>query len=82
MIFDECQLKQRIFRSLGALFDVNIDENKQIFEYAIEQANEKLLKEEGFQLEGEVAEIVYGNEVTISRGLCGLLEVMKKNFFY
>lgn len=64
-----------IFRLLGALFDVNVDENKQIFEYAIEQANEKLLNEEAFRLEGEVAEIAYGNEITISRGLCGMLEV-------
>ncbi|XP_055300709.1 glutamate receptor ionotropic, kainate 2-like isoform X1 [Sitodiplosis mosellana] len=59
---------------IGALFDVNVDENKQIFEYAIEQVNEKLLKDEEFKLEGEVAEIVYGNEITISQGLCGLLE--------
>lgn len=52
-----------------------MNENKQIFQYAIEQANEKLLNEEEFQLEGQVAEIEYGNEVTVSRGLCGLLEV-------
>lgn len=55
---------------------MNVDENKQIFEYAIEQANEKLLNGEAFRLEGEVAEIVYGNEITISRGLCGMLEVL------
>lgn len=48
-----------------------------MFQYAIEQANEKLLKEEEFKLEGEVAEIVYGNEFTISQGLCGLLEVVR-----
>lgn len=60
---------------LGALFDVNVNENKQIFQFAIEQANEKLLTEEEFRLEGEVIEIGYGNEITISRGLCGLLEV-------
>lgn len=69
-------IKTEFFRSLGALFDINVDENKQIFDYAIEQANEKLLNEESFRLEAEVAEIVYGNEITISRGLCGMLEVM------
>lgn len=64
--------------SLGALFDQNVDENKQIFQYAIERVNEKLLAEEQFRLEGEVAEIEYGNELNISRSLCGLLEVHKK----
>lgn len=62
-------------RSLGALFDVNVNENKQIFQYAIEKANEQLLSGEEFQLEGQVADIVYGNEISVSRGLCGLLEV-------
>lgn len=59
---------------LGALFDTNVDENKRIFQYAIERVNENLLAEDNFKLEGQVAEIVYGNEITISRGLCGLLE--------
>lgn len=54
---------------------MNVDENKQFFQYAIEQANEKLLKEEAFQLVGEVADITYGNEVSASRAICGLLEV-------
>lgn len=67
---------------LGALFDVNVNENKQIFQFAIEHANEKLLKEEEFRLEGEDVEISYGNEVTISRGLCGLVEVFSILHFF
>ncbi|XP_031634001.1 glutamate receptor ionotropic, kainate 2-like isoform X2 [Contarinia nasturtii] len=59
---------------IGALFDVNANENKQMFLYAIERANENLLNTEEFRLEGELAEIVYGNEITISRGVCALLE--------
>lgn len=78
----ECFLKQvqKIatgfsFSWLGALFDVNVNENKQIFQYAIEKVNENLLSGEEFQLEGQVADVVYGNEITVSRGLCSLLEV-------
>lgn len=63
------------FSWLGALFDVNVNENKQIFQYAIEKVNENLLSGEEFQLEGQVADVVYGNEITVSRGLCSLLEV-------
>lgn len=64
-----------MFVSLGALFDVNVNENKQILQYAIDKANENLLSGEEFQLEGQVADVVYGNEITVSRGLCSLLEV-------
>lgn len=60
---------------LGALFDVNVDGNQQMFEYAIEMANEKLLAEEKFRLSGEVVTIDYGNELNISLSLCGLFEV-------
>lgn len=75
-MIDKCQLKFTFcFHLLGALFDVNVDENKQIFQYAIEKANEKLLAEEEFRLEGEVAEIDFGNELNISRSLCGMFEV-------
>lgn len=58
-----------------------MDTNKQTFQYAIEKANENLLSEEKFKLEGHVADIVYGNEVTTSRGLCGLLEVSSLGLF-
>lgn len=68
-------LKCDIFSLLGALFDVNVNENKQIFQYAIEKVNENLLSGEEFQLEGQVADVVYGNEITVSRALCSLLEV-------
>lgn len=67
--------KFQFFLLLGALFDINVNENKQIFQYAIEKVNENLLSGEEFQLEGQVADIVYGNEITVSRGLCSLLEV-------
>lgn len=60
---------------LGALFDVNVDENQQMFQYAIEMANEKLLAEENFRLEGEAIAIDLGNELNVSQSLCGLLEV-------
>lgn len=54
---------------------MNVDENKQIFQYAIEKANEKLLAKEDFRLEAEIAEIEFGNEFNISRSICGILEV-------
>lgn len=54
---------------------MNVDENKQILQYAIEKANENLLAEEDFRLEAEVAEIEFGNEFNISRSICGILEV-------
>lgn len=59
---------------------MNVNENKQFFQFAIEQANEKLLKDEEFQLEGQVADITFGNEVSVSRALCGLLEVFDQIF--
>lgn len=60
---------------LGALFDVNVDENKRMFQYAIEQVNEQLLAEEEFRLEGAVSDIMPGDDYNVSRALCGLLEV-------
>lgn len=57
---------------------MNVDENKQILQYAIEKANEKLLAEEDFRLEAEVTEIEFGNEFNISRSICGILEVSTK----
>lgn len=63
------------FILLGALFDVSVDENQQMFQYAIEMANEKLLAAENFRLEGEAIAIDFGNELNISQSLCGLFEV-------
>lgn len=60
---------------LGALFDVNIDANQQMFQYAIEMVNENLLADENFRLEGEAVAIDFGNELNVSQNLCGLLEV-------
>lgn len=60
---------------LGALFDVNVDENQQMFQYAIEMANEKLLAGEKFRLNGEAVTIDFGNELNTSQSLCGLFEV-------
>lgn len=54
---------------------MNVDENTQMFEYAIEMANEKLLAEEKFRLSGEAVTIDFGNELNISQSLCGLFEV-------
>lgn len=59
----------------GALFDVNAEEDKRMFAYAIERVNENLLNADEFRLEAELGEIEYGNEVTVSRGVCELLEV-------
>lgn len=67
---------------LGALFDVNMDENKLMLQYAIEQVNEKLLAEEEFRLEGAVSDIMPGDEYNISRALCGLLEVSYAKIHY
>lgn len=61
--------------SLGAILDVNVNENKQMLSYAIEHANEKLLSEDEFKLASEVVEIMFGNEIDITRSICGLLEV-------
>lgn len=70
-------IKFRRFSSnyLGALFDVNVDENQQMFQYAIEMANEKLLADQDFRLNGEAVAIDFGNELNISQSLCGLFEV-------
>lgn len=38
-------------------------------------ANEEILNEEDFQLEEEISEAVYGNEIVTSKNLCTLLEV-------
>lgn len=46
-----------------------------MFQYAIDMANEKLLADENFRLEGEAIAIDFGNELNISHCLCGLLEV-------
>lgn len=54
---------------------MNVEENTKMFQYAIEKANEKLLADEEFQLEGEVIEIDFGNEFNTSHSICGLLEV-------
>lgn len=80
----KCRLEMCMFciHLLGALFDVNVDENKQIFEYAIKMANEKLLADETFRLEAEVTEIDFGNELNISRSICGILEVYKQNYYF
>lgn len=62
---------------------MNVDENQQIFQYAIEMANEKLLANEGFHLNGESVVIDFGNELNISQSLCGLFEVCNVwNLYY
>lgn len=60
---------------LGAVFDVNINENKQVIEYAIARANKIVLDGEEFQLTSEIVEVAYGNEYATSKAVCELLEV-------
>lgn len=60
---------------VGAVFDVNINENKQVIEYAINRANKIVLEGENFQLASEIVEVSYGNEFATSKAICELLEV-------
>lgn len=60
---------------------MDVDENQQMFQYAIERTNEKLLVGETFRLEGEAVAIDFGNEMNISRCLCELLEVFSLRIF-
>lgn len=59
----------------GAVFDVNVNENKQVIEYAIDRANKIILGESEFQLSAEIVEVPYGNEYATSKAVCELLEV-------
>lgn len=60
---------------VGAVFDVNINENKQVIDYAINRANKIVLEGENFQLASEIVEVPYGNEFATSKAICELLEV-------
>lgn len=55
---------------------MNINENKQVIEYAIDRANKFVLNGEEFQLTSEIVEVTYGNEYSTSKAVCELLEVM------
>lgn len=61
--------------SVGAVFDVNVNENKQVIEYAINRANKIVLEGGDFQLTSEIVEVPYGNEFATSKAICELLEV-------
>lgn len=55
---------------------MNINENKQVIEYAIDRANKIVLNGEEFQLTSEIVEVTHGNEYATSKAICELLEVM------
>ena len=72
MFFDQFRC---VFSLAGGLFDYNVDEAKQVFEYAIEIANKELLADEEFQMKSHVLEVPFGDDYLISRNLCKMLKV-------
>lgn len=62
-------------RIAGILIDHNQEENKNIFNFAIQTANKEILQDEEFQLKGIVKEIKYGNDLEASKSACKLLRV-------
>lgn len=65
----------------GALFenDTSYDENFQMLQYAVDEANVKILNGSEMELSIENQKIVYGREFTVSKCVCNLLQVIKKN---
>lgn len=64
---------------LGAAFENSVNYNKsiQMLQYAIDEANEKILVDSGLKLAMEVEKLANGREFAISKSVCSLLEVMK-----
>lgn len=50
-----------------------------MLQYAVNEANEKILQDSGMKLVTEIETIAYGREYTVSKCVCNLLDVIKKN---
>lgn len=67
----------------GAVLENNIyyNESSRMLQYAVDEANEKILPETGMKLGIEIETISYGQEYTVSKRACSLLEVIFLAFF-
>lgn len=63
------------FRLAGALLDYNPEIKKLMYEFAVNDANENVLRETGLKLTVETQEIEYRNEFSAAQKLCELLMV-------
>lgn len=62
----------------GAVFENNTfyNESVQMLHYAVDVANEKILKNSGMKLLVEIETIAFGREYAVSKCVCNLLEVI------
>lgn len=63
---------------IGAVFenDTTYNENIQMLQYAVDEANDKILQDTGMKLAVEIETIAFGREYAVSKRVCNLLEVM------
>lgn len=63
----------------GAVFedDKFFNESTQMLQYAVDEANDKILQDSGMRLAIESEIIAYGREYAVSKRVCNLLEVNK-----
>lgn len=63
----------------GAIFEANSDfnESSQILQYAVDEANDKILQASGMKLDVEFGAIKYGREYAVSKRVCNLMEVIE-----
>lgn len=63
----------------GAVFenDTFFNESIQMLQYAVDEANDKILQGSGMRLAIETQTIAYGREFAVSKRVCNLLEVIK-----
>lgn len=47
-----------------------------MLQYAVDEANDKILQDSGMKLAIEIEQIPYGREYTVSKRICNLLEVI------
>lgn len=68
----------------GALFenDTSYDESYQMLQYAVDEANDKLLKRSNLRLSIEIQSTEYGREFTVSKRVCDLLQVIKAFVYF
>lgn len=52
-----------------------------MLQYAVDEANEKILQNSGIVLDVDIETIAYGREYAVSKHVCNLLEVIKSIYF-
>lgn len=64
---------------IGAVLENNTfyDESVLAFQYAVDEANEKILQNTHMKLAIEIETLTYGREYAVPRCVCNLLEVIK-----